>query len=120
MKTLLILVAMIVVSPAAFANGYLVPLGSGVTIQKIHAHENGGFTMWVNPASVSNPDNCGDTTLLHVPASTPGHDTMLSVALAAYMSGRKVGMWSRYGCAIIPFWGGSTTRPQVSDLWITD
>ena len=120
MKTLLILVASIAFSPAAFASGYLSPSGSGVSIQKIHAHENGGFTMWVHPAHVSNPDGCGGTSLLHVPASTPGYDTLLSVALAAYVSGRKLGLYSRYGCAVIPFWGGTTTRPLVSDLWITD
>lgn len=119
MKTL-VTALLILCCASALAAGYLTPLGSGVTIQKILAHENGGFTIWVDSASVSNPDGCGDTSKLHVRASTPGHDTMLSVALAAYISGRKVGMWSRTGCDIIPFWGGLHTRPIVSDLWITD
>jgi len=35
--------------------GYLVPLGSGVKIQKIHVHNAGGITMWFNSADITIP-----------------------------------------------------------------
>jgi len=44
---------------------------------------------------------------------------MVSVALAAYMGGKKIGIWSS-GCQIIPFWGGTKKYPRGNEIWITD
>ena len=114
-KRLLIL---LLLPATAFSSGYLTPLGTGVDVSRIHAHENGGFTMWVDPSSIANPDSCARTDKVHVKPTTPGYDTLLSVALSAYVSGNKIGMWSHHGCAIIPFWGGPNSFPIVSDLWM--
>ena len=105
-------------STSSLASGYLVTLGSGVTIDKIHAHGNGAITLWVNPASLSNPDGCGGTDKVHIKA-VGNYQTIVSVALTAYTANKKLGLWST-GCEIIPFWGGSTTFPIVNNVWITD
>jgi hypothetical protein len=99
------------------AAGYLTPNGTGVTINKMTMHANGGVTLWVS--GVTNADNCGDSTLVHLKGDLPGHNHMVSAAMAAYLSGKKVGLWST-GCDIIPFWGGTTTRPIIHTLWITE
>jgi hypothetical protein len=104
-------------SQSAFAAGYLTPYGTGVVIQKMTMHGNNGVTLWV--AGITNPDSCGDSGLVHLKGDLPGHNLMVSAAMAAYHSGKKVGLWST-GCEIIPFWGGTVTRPIIHTLWITD
>ena len=97
--------------------GYLTPYGTGVTIEKYTMHSNGGMTLWVS--GLDNPDNCGDTSLVHLRGTLSGHKLMASAVMAAYASGKKIGLWST-GCATIPFWGGTTTRPIIHTLWVTD
>lgn len=41
----LITMILLAASPVVLASGYLTPQGNGVDILKIHAHENGGFTL---------------------------------------------------------------------------
>ncbi len=107
------ILGLLLLSQSVFASGYLTPLGSGVTIQKFLMHGNGGMTLWVS--GVTNPDNCGDTGLVHLKGDLPGHRNMVSAAMTAYAAGKKIGLWSA-GCEFIPFWGGSTTRPIISTL----
>lgn len=116
MKKYLILFALFFVHPI-WASGYLTPYGTGVKVNKITVHGGGGATLWVS--GISNPDECGDTGLVHIKGDLPGQATMISTVLTAYSSGKKIGLWSN-GCEVIPFWGGTTTRPLVHTLWITD
>lgn len=102
----------------ANAGGYLVPHSGGITIQKIHAHGSGGITLWVDASQIQNPDGCQDRSKVHIRSSQAGYETMVSIALSAYLSGQKVGLWSPQ-CSVIPFWGGTTAYPIVSDIWIT-
>ena len=112
------LTLLILLLPAAsFASGYLTPLGSGVEVSHIHVHSGGGFTMWVNSNDIQNPDVCARTDKVHVKPTLAGYDGLLSLALAAYTSGHKIGMWST-GCEIIPFWGGTKKFPAANNLWI--
>lgn len=119
MKFLYIVFLSIVLSSNAFASGYLVPLGQGVTIQKVHAHGEGGVTLWVGSSEIQNPDSCDRLDKVHIKPTEPGYQTMLTVAMTAYASNKKVGFWSP-NCAIIPFWGGTKTFPIVNNLWITE
>jgi len=111
-------IATILIVPSlSFASGYLTPYGQGVTIQKYTMHGDGGMTLWVS--GISNPDNCTDTNLVHIKSTMPGYNGMVSAAMAAYASGKKIGLWSN-GCEVIPFWGGSATKPIIHTLWVTD
>ncbi len=114
-----ITIILLLISNLASASGYLTPKDmTGVTINKITMHGNGGATLWVS--GLLNPDECGDVTLAHLKGDLTGHDNMVATALTAYASGKKIGLWSATGCEIIPFWGGSVTRPIIHTLWITD
>ncbi len=117
MKSFIIYILMMFFSPLAISSGYLTPYGTGVTIEKYTVHANGGMTLWVS--GLDNPDNCGDTRRAHLRGVLPGHKQMMSAAMAGYASGKKIGLWSR-GCDIIPFWGGTATRPIIDTLWVTD
>ena len=103
---------------SALPAGYLTPLGTGIEIYKIHGHPDGAITLWIVSSSISNPDNCGRTDLVHIKAAG-GHETQVSMVLTAYASGKKIGLWST-GCEYIPFWGGPNTVPVVNNIWITD
>jgi hypothetical protein len=103
----------------ANASGYLVPLGQGVEIKKVHAHRYGGITLWVDASQLSNPDFCDRLDKVHIKDDLPGYQTMVTMIMTAYTSKKKVGLWSS-GCEIIPFWGGTKTSPIAVDLWITD
>lgn len=98
--------------------GYLTPLGTGIDIHKVHAHPDGAITLWIEQSSISNPDGCGRTGLVHIKAAG-GYETLVSMVLTAYTSGKKIGLWST-GCEFIPFWGGPHTYPVVNNIWITD
>lgn len=104
-------------SPLAISSGYLTPYGTGITIAKYTMHNNGGMTLWVS--GLNNPDNCGDTNLVHLKGDLPGHKQMVSAAMAAHAADKKIGLWSS-GCSTIPFWGGTVTRPIIHTLWVTD
>ena len=98
---------------AGYSSGYLTPLGTGVEIHKIHAHPTGAITLWVNGAGIANPDNCGSTNLVHIEA-TGGYETLVSMALTAYVSGKKIGLWSTQ-CSTIPFLGGADNLPDSNE-----
>ena len=115
----IIFVFLLAISSNAFASGYLVPNGSGVEIQKIHAHPNGAITLWVDASKLENPDGCNRMHKVHIKA-TEGYQTLVSMVMSAYVSGKKIGFWST-GCEVIPFWGASpTTSPVVNNIWITN
>jgi len=116
--TIFAFAALIFSSANSFASGYLTPYGTGVPVEKIHFHSNGAITLWVS--NLNNPDACDSVSLVHIKATHPAIDKMTSAALAAYLSGKKIGLWTNYPCEVIPFWGNGVTRPIISDLWITD
>lgn len=118
MKKLIIL-AVAFFSSLTFASGYLVHLGKGVEVLKVHAHSGGGLTIWVNSADLMNPDSCTRKDKVHIRSSLAGYDAMVTLIMTAYTSKKKIGLWST-GCSVIPFWGGSQTYPIVTDIWITE
>lgn len=115
-KSLLIL-GLLCMSHAASAAGYLTSLNNPeATITSVFTHAEGHVTLIVSGITL-NPDECGDLGLVHIQADLPGHKNLVSAALTAFASGKKVGLYST-GCEIIPFWGGTSTRPVIHNLWI--
>lgn len=103
----------------SYASGYLTTLvAPNATINQILTHSSGGVTLFISD-SLLNPDQCGDITKVHLKGDLAGHQHMLSAALTAFAAGKKVGLHSS-GCEIIPFWGGSITRPVINNLWISN
>ena len=105
------------------ASGYLTDGPStnaanpGVKIKRFFAHNAGGLTLIVETTKMKNPDNCNTVQRVHLKGDREGHDQMVAAALAAFASGKSIGMYSP-GCEIIPFWGSGITTPIVHDLWI--
>lgn len=117
MKRVLIFVLFVVFSVNVNASGYLTSLGGpGVKITSYFTHSGGGVTLKIS-GSVSNPDGCEATDRVHLKGDLAGHNNMVAAALAAFASGKSVGLWST-GCETIPFWGGTSRVPIVANLWV--
>jgi hypothetical protein len=105
------------------AAGYLTGLGTGVVITDYMINNNtgsgtlGGLTIWV--PGINNPDGCTGTDKVHIKNSASGYKEMVAAVLSAVASGRKIGFHSS-GCELLPFWGGATTYPIVTDLWVVN
>lgn len=112
-------VALTMFSSITFASGYLVKLGEGVEISKVHAHSAGGLTLWVDASKLMNPDSCSYLNKVNIQSSQAGYDAMVTVIMTAYTTKKKIGFWSS-GCQVLPFWGGTQTFPVVTNIWITD
>ena len=106
-------------SSQALAYGYITGHGYGIDIEKFHVHNGGGITLWVDSSRMMNPDNCTHKDKVFISASDEGYDVAVSVVLAAYMGGKKIGFWSP-GCTTLPFWGGTNTYPRANNIWISD
>jgi len=111
--------------PAAHAGGYLTAFGTGVPVTDYMVNNNVGYggtsiglTIF-NPATVSNPDGCGSTSYLHIKSSAPGYKEMVAAVMSAAAAGKKIGFHST-GCELLPFFGGTTTYPIISDLWVVN
>jgi hypothetical protein len=116
-KTLFALLTLSISSYAS-AYGYLTDLGGpGVTIKRYFVHNEGGVSLILNENLPHNPDGCRLTNHVYIKGDKQGHKAMVSAALAAFASGKQIGLHG-YGCEIIPFWGGTVTRPTVSELWV--
>ena len=115
---LLIACLLTLCSSHLFAYGYLTDLnGPGVRIERYFVHHAGGVSLLLKDALPHNPDGCGSTKHVFIKGDKPGHQVMVSAALAAFAAGKKIGLHG-YGCEIVPFWGGTSTRPTVSELWV--
>lgn len=97
---------------------YFTPLdGPGVTIVKMHFHDQGGVTLHIS-GEVLNSDDCPVTSRVHIPKELPGLNNMLSASLMAYTTGKRIGIHLS-GCESIPFWGaGGGLTPIVQNLWV--
>jgi len=119
MKKLLFILVVALFSSTTMAQGYLVHLGKGVEILKVHAHSAGGLTVWVDSSKLMNPDSCTAVDKVHIQSSLAGYDAMVTMIMTAYTSKKKIGFWST-GCSVLPFWGGTRTYPIVTNIWITE
>ena len=120
LKKFVVISALFITSGVVLSYGYLTNLydkNGGVTIKQYFVHHNGGVSLILNENLPHNPDNCNVTNHVFIKGDKPGHKLMVSAALAAFSSGKKIGLHS-FGCEILPFWGGSQTRPTVSELWV--
>jgi hypothetical protein len=115
MKTLLFLILFIV---STFSSAkYITSLsGSGVEITKYFTHENGAVSLYISGA-VQNLDGCTSTFRVYIPHNIAGKDILVSTALTAFVSGKKVGFHGS-GCSTTSFWGGTVDVPIVNNLWV--
>ena len=112
-----LIIVLLFLSSSAFAD-YFTPLdGPGVTIVKMHFHDQGGVTLHISGA-VQNLDDCSVASRVHIPKDLSGLNNMLSASLMAYTTGKKIGLHVS-GCESIPFWGsGGGLTPIVKNLWV--
>jgi hypothetical protein len=103
--------------------GYLTALRTGIAVSEYMVNNNtgsgglGGLTIWVS--GIDNPDGCTGTAMVHIKNSASGYKEMFAAVLTAVASGKKIGFHSS-GCEQLPFWGGGTTYPIVTDIWIVN
>jgi hypothetical protein len=110
------------VASPAMGEGYLNSMGAGVTptgymMNNLGGNNNYGLTIFLS--GILNPDSCNATDKVHIRSTAVGYKEMVAAVMAAKASGNKIGFYSS-GCQTIPFWGGSTTYPIVTDLWVVD
>ena len=100
------------------ASGYLHTLWTGTLVQSIHSYDNQIVIKFVEHAP-HNPDGCDVTYMAYINDTSKNYSQVLTIALAAQASGKKLGVWSRK-CSVIPFWGGTNTVPHIDALWIVE
>lgn len=66
---------------------------------------------------VKNLDQCSSTFRVFIPQDLPGKDVLVSAAMMAFSSGKKVGFHGS-GCSTTVFWGGIVDVPIINNLWI--
>ncbi|MFT5083882.1 MAG: hypothetical protein ACI9Y1_001934, partial [Lentisphaeria bacterium] len=89
---------------------YITPLGGpGVDVTRVFIHQNGAISIYI-AGETANLDECTSTFRIYIPATVEGKDAMLSVALMAYASGKKIGAHAS-NCGTTPFWGGTVDVP---------
>ena len=88
----------------------------GVEITKFFTHESGAVSLYIS-GNVDNLDNCTSTFRVYIPHDLPGKDAMVSLALTAFVSGKKVGFHGSGG-STTHFWGGTVDVPIVNNMWI--
>lgn len=105
------LILLCIYSTSLYANG-----SSGWrTIKKVQVE--GDSYIVIHPSVAwENPDFCGTANYAVIPLIDNASDKKLSVALSAYMSGKKLGLWFT-GCKKTP-WGD--TAPIIYTLTISD
>jgi len=114
-KTLSVLI-LLMVSSVVHSKYVTLLNGPGVEITRVFSHTSGAVTLYIS-GTVVNLDQCNTTYRVYIPHDIAGHDTMVSTALMAYASGKKVGMHAS-GCNTTAFWGASGGQvPIIDNLW---
>ena len=90
--------------------------GAGVTIERVFVHESGAVSIYIN-GGIANLDQCTSTFRVYIPPTAKAKDEMLSLALFAYASAKRVGFHGS-GCSTTPFWGGTQDVPVVTNMWV--
>jgi hypothetical protein len=109
-------------SSSVLASGYLTSLGQGVPVSSymmnnsVPPGSSTGMTLFLTSA-ISNPDSCGAIDKVHIPSTVPNYNSLVAALVSAVAAGQSIGFWSS-GCAILPFWAGTTSYPQVWTLWV--
>ena len=96
---------------------YVTPLaGPGVDVTRVFIHKSGAVSIYIS-GDTQNLDKCTSTFRVYIPETVAGKDAMLSVALMAHASGKKIGIHGS-GCSVTQFWGGTVDVPIVDNLWV--
>lgn len=111
-----VVVILVAISQSAFAQ-YFTPLnGPGVEISKVFSHTGGAISLIIEGA-VENRDGCTGVSRVYIPADLVGHQVMVSTALMAFASGKKIGLYAS-ACKTTEFWGGEVDVAIVNNLWV--
>jgi len=109
-------IALLVFANIALAKYFTSLSPPGVKITQYFTHSGGGVTLYIS-GSVQNLDGCMVTNRVHLKGNLAGHQSMVSAALAAFSSGKYIGLHAS-GCETIPFWGGTQTVAIINNLWV--
>lgn len=116
MKKILICLMLFLVVTPTYAKYITALYGGGVSIERVFVHESGAVSIYIN-GGIVNLDQCTSTFRVYIPATAKAKDEMLSLALFAYASGKRVGFHGS-GCSTTPFWGGTQDVPVVNNMWV--
>ena len=116
MKKILICLMLFLVTNSVHAKYITALNGAGVTIERVFVHESGAVSIYIN-GGIANLDQCTSTFRVYIPPTAKSKDEMLSLALFAYASGKRVGFHGS-GCSTTPFWGGTQDVPVVNNMWV--
>lgn len=116
MKYVLTIIILAIFSVGTNAK-YVTSLGGpGVEITRFFTHQNGAVSLYIS-GPVLNSDECTSTFRVYIPHDLPGKDTMVSAAMMAFVSGKKIGLHGS-GCSTTRFWGGTVDVPIINNLWV--
>jgi len=93
-------VALFFVSSLSMANTDFLP------ISQINYNGNDNDLFFITPTAKWGDPGCPNAPYVHVRASVPGRQQILSIGLAAYMAGKKV-----------QFWGACSTAPNEAGVY---
>ena len=115
-KNLLLCLALLLTVCSAEAKYITALNGQGVLIERVFVHESGAISIYI-AGELKNLDNCTATFRVYIPPTATAKDEMLSLALFAYASGKRVGFHGS-GCSTTSFWGGTQDVPIVNNMWV--
>lgn len=109
-------ILLVAISQSTFAQ-YFTPLnGPGVEITKVFSHTSGALSLIIEGA-VENRDGCAGVSRVYIPHDLAGSQTIVSTALMAFASGKKIGLYAS-ACKTTAFWGGTVDVAIVNNLWV--
>lgn len=116
MKKFLICLMLFLATSSAHAKYITALNGAGVSIERVFVHESGAVSIYIS-GDIVNLDQCTSTFRVYIPPTAIAKGEMLSLALFAYASGKRVGFHGS-GCSTTPFWGGTQDVPVVNNMWV--
>jgi hypothetical protein len=113
---LVVLLFTLIVSSSSFAKYVTTLSGPGVEITKFFTHSNGAVSLFIVGVT-KNLDECTSTFRVYIPHDLDGRHNLVSAALMAFASGKKIGLHAST-CSTTAFWGGSVDVPIIDNLWV--
>jgi hypothetical protein len=106
----------LIASASSFAKYVTTLSGPGVEITKVFTHSSGAVSLYIS-GETTNLDECTSTFRVYIPHDLNGRQNLVSAALMAFASGKKIGLHASH-CSTTTFWGGTVDVPIVDNLWV--
>jgi hypothetical protein len=113
---LLVLLFSLIASASSFAKYVTYLSDPGVEITKFFTHSNGAVSLYIT-GETRNLDECTSTFRVYIPHDLDGRQNLVSAALMAFASGKKIGLHASH-CGTTTFWGGTVDVPIIDNLWV--